>query len=118
MSLQNPLVSNINRIALPTTDGFRMVNIHQIIRCEADSNYSKLYLADGTEIMVSRQLKVLEKALPISDFVRVHHSHLINLNFVSHFVRNGRYKLYMTNGDEVEVSRNRKKDLMEKIKLI
>lgn len=118
IDLYNTTGSTINRIALPTTNGFRMVSIQQIVRCEADSSYTHLYLENGTKIVISRSLKTLENALPTNDFVRVHHSHLVNLNFISHFIRNGGNKLYMTNNDEIEVSRNRKKDLMEKINLI
>lgn len=116
--LNHTIIKQMNKIALPTSNGFRMIAITDIIRCEADSNYTLLVLENGKEILVSRQLKILEHALPKLMFVRVHHSHLINLNYISHFVRNGGYKLYMTNDDVVEVSRNRKKDLMDKINLI
>ena len=38
----------IEKIALTTTDGFTFVNNKDIIRCEAESNYTTVVLMDGT----------------------------------------------------------------------
>lgn len=108
----------MNKIALPTSEGFIMVTIDQIVRCKADSNYTSVILANGQDIVVCRQLKVLENALPQNSFVRVHHSHLINLNYVASYKRNGGGRLLMTNGDQIEVSRSKKNDLMDKVNII
>lgn len=108
----------MNRIALPTIEGFKMVNINDIIRCEAHSNYTNIFMADGNQVLVSRQLKVVEKALPEDTFIRVHHSHIVNLLYVERYKRNGGGTLYLTNGESIEVSRSRKNELLEKVKLI
>lgn len=108
----------MNKIALPTNDGFRMVAIGDIIRCEADNNYTMIVLAHGQSILISRQLKAVEEILTPHGFLRVHYSHVVNLNYVDYYVRNGGGKLYLTNGDVVEVSRARKQSLMDKINLV
>ena len=108
----------MNRIALPNTHGFQMVNTNQIIRCEADSNYTNIFLNCGKKIVVTRQLKALENALPEAHFIRVHHSHIINLEYVEQYKRNGKNLLFLSNGDQVEVSRSRKHELMERVRLV
>ena len=108
----------MNKIALPTQDGFKMVATEDIVRCEADGNYTTLVNIDGSQIVVCRQLKSVEEALPSADFLRVHHSHIVNLNHVDYYVRNGGGSLYLTNGDVVEVSRSRKNELLNRVNLI
>ena len=108
----------MNKIALPSPKGFKMVAVANIVRCEADSNYTTVVLVDGSRIIISRNLKILEKALKSSSFIRVHHSHIVNLNFVDHFVRNGGGKLYLINGEVIGVSRSRQKELMNRVNLI
>lgn len=53
-----------------------------IIMVKAESNYSYIYLKDGTKIFTSRTLKHWQGLLDESDFVRIHRSYLVNPVFV------------------------------------
>lgn len=80
-------VSNYSdkKIVLKSKDKIDVVAIKDIIRAEADDNYSKFILTGGRSIMVSRPLKEFDEKLSSSDFFRTHQSHLINLQHLVSF---------------------------------
>ncbi len=112
-NLANPK-SQEDHIAIPTNDGLEFIQIKQIIRIESSSNYSKLILQNGQQMLVTRQLKDFEELLQDYRFYRVHHSHLINLNFISRYIRGDGGQITMRNGDIIDVSR-RKKEVFLKL---
>ena len=48
-------------------------------------------------------------------FLRVHHSHIINLNEITRYIKGEGGYLMMTDGSTVNVSRSRKELLMQKL---
>jgi two-component system LytT family response regulator len=61
----------VNKIAIPTMEGLHMVLVETIVRCEADRNYSNIFLKNNVKITASRNLKDLEEMLEDYSFVRV-----------------------------------------------
>ena len=112
-NLANPK-SQEDHIAVPANDGLEFMQIKQIIRIESSSNYSKLVLQGGQQLLVTKQLKDFEELLTDYRFYRVHHSHLINLNYISKYVRGDGGQIMMKNGDVIDVSR-RKKEVFLKL---
>jgi two-component system, LytTR family, response regulator len=112
-NLANPK-SQEDHIAIPTNDGLEFIQIKQIIRIESSSNYSKLILQNGQQLLVTRQLKDFEELLQDYRFYRVHHSHLVNLNFIAKYIRGDGGQISMRNGDMIDVSR-RKKEVFLKL---
>jgi two-component system LytT family response regulator len=106
--------SQEDNIALPANDGLEFIQIKQIIRIESSSNYSKVILQNGQQLLVTRQLKDFEELLQEYRFYRVHHSHLINLNFIAKYIRGDGGQITMRNGDVIDVSR-RKKEVFLKL---
>lgn len=106
--------NGFHKIAIPTVEGFELILADQIIHCEADDNYTHLYLKNKIKITACRTLKEMEEQLhDFSFFVRVHHSYLVNLNEVSKYIRGEGGYLIMTTGVTVNVSRSRKESLMK-----
>ena len=103
----------LEKIVLPTAEGTYIVKIENIIRCLADNNYTIFYLNDGNNITVSKTLKEYSETLENHNFFRTHQSHLINLEYVERFVNTDGGYLVMKGGDQVVVSRRRKKLLMD-----
>jgi len=102
------------RIAIPTFEGFELIPADDVIRCEADDNYTHLFLKNGVKITACRTLKEMEEQLQdFHHFIRVHHSYLVNLNEVSKYVRGEGGYLVMSDGSVVNVSRSRKDALMK-----
>jgi len=106
--------NGFTRIAIPTFDGFELIPAADLIRCEADDNYTHLFLKNGTKITACRTLKEMEEQLQdFHHFVRVHHSYLVNLNEVTKYVRGEGGYLVMSDDSTVNVSRSRKDALMK-----
>lgn len=103
------------RIAIPTFDGLRMVNVEEIIRCVADESYTEIILSTGEKLIVSRILKEYEDLLSDLNFFRVHNSCLINLAHVVRYVKGDGGNVIMSNGECVEVARRKKIELLNKL---
>jgi two-component system LytT family response regulator len=71
------------KIVLKTSDSIHLVNLGNIIRCEADTNYTWVYIYEQPKILISKPLKYFEELLDEYGFFRVHQSHLVNLNYFS-----------------------------------
>jgi two-component system LytT family response regulator len=107
--------SKLNKLALPTLNGIHLVKIDEVIRIEADGNYSKIFLENGENILVSKSLKTFDTWLEGLSFFRVHHSHIINLNFLHKYIKGEGGTAILENGDEIEVSRRRKEEFVIRI---
>jgi two-component system LytT family response regulator len=85
-----------------------------VIRCEADDNYTHLFLKNGAKIIACRTLKEMEEQLQdFPSFIRVHHSYVVNLNEVNKYIRGEGGYLVMSDGSTVNVSRSRKDSLLK-----
>jgi two-component system LytT family response regulator len=101
----------IKKLAVNTMEGVIFVDITQIIRLAADSNYTNIFLANGKKILSSKTLGEYEKALVNMSFFRVHNTHLINLAFVESYKKGEGGYVVMSDTSVVDVSRNKKKEL-------
>ncbi|MBL7918174.1 MAG: response regulator transcription factor [Bacteroidia bacterium] len=107
---------NFQKITLPTGNAYEIVNVKDIIRCEADGSYTYFYLSDKRKLMVSASLKHYEELLPEADFIRVHHHNLINMNHVVRFLKEDGGYAIMSDGSKIEVSRRKKDLFMDRLK--
>ena len=110
--LRQPLIS---KIAIPTVEGLQMIAVDAIISCKSDSNYTTLFLKGKQKITASRTLKDVEEMLEGLPFLRVHQSHLVNLDEVSKYIRGEGGYLVMSDGSAVDVARSRKEMLLHKL---
>jgi two-component system LytT family response regulator len=104
-----------NKINLPTLQGFKRVNIDEIIRCEADSNYTFIYLSDKTKVIVSKTLYDFEKNLSEYNFFRIHHKHLINLEHLKEYIKGKGGQVVMADNSVLDVSIRRKNEFLHKM---
>ena len=104
--------SQENKIAVPTGEGLEFIVIKNIIRIESSTNYSRLYLLNQQPVLVTKLLKDFEEILTPYRFFRVHNSHLINLNYISKYIRGDGGQVVMENGDVVDVSRRKKEEFL------
>lgn len=100
------------KIILKTLDRIYSVDIQDLIRLESDGGYTKVFLNDGTRIMVSRILKEFDDLLSDAGFVRIHHSHLINISHV-YFFEKSESHLVMKDQSVVPVSHRKKEHVLE-----
>lgn len=104
--------SQDNKIAVPTNEGLEFIIIKNILRIESSTNYSRLFLINKQSLLVTRLLKDFEELLTPYKFFRVHNSHLINLNYISKYIRGDGGQVVMENGDVVDVSRRKKEEFL------
>jgi two-component system, LytTR family, response regulator len=105
--------SNPQKIVLKTADKIHVVDIQNVIRCEADNTYTTFYLNDSSHIMVSKSIKKYEEMLVSQRFMRVHQSHLVNLNCISHFNKQDGGYLTMNDNSNIPVSNQKRPVLLE-----
>jgi two-component system, LytTR family, response regulator len=98
-------VKGNTRIALPQQNEIRYVGIEEIIRCEADNNYTNFFFSDGDQLLISKSLKEYSDLLKPHGFVRAHQSHLVNPIFVKSWLKEDGGTLLMDSGDKIPVSK-------------
>lgn len=103
------LQTNINpnekrRLVLKTQESVHVVDLDDIIRCEADRNYTSFFLKGDKKILVSKTLKEYETLLSGHNFLRVQQSHLININYVDRYDKKNGGAVVMKDGSEVPLS--------------
>jgi two-component system LytT family response regulator len=108
----------IQFVALPSMDGFILTTASNIVYCRANGNYTKIHLLDGTTVVLSKKLKAVEFALNREFFVRVHHSYLVNLFHAKKYVKKFGGQLLLSNGETIDVSRSKRKILMDRLTIV
>ncbi len=102
-----------DKISLHTLDKISIVNLDDIIRCESDSNNTMFYLKEGKKVFVTKTLKYFSDLLKPYGFLRVHQSHLVNLQYINAFIKTDGGYLMLTNGKSVPVSVRKKAEVID-----
>ena len=102
-----------SKLALPTEEGLIVVSIGEIVRCEASASYTWFHFTSGERRLVSRPLKEFEQILGGSRFLRVHHSHMVNVDHIRRYVRGEGGEVVMSDHSSVVVARRKKEDLLK-----
>lgn len=90
------------------------INPTQIIWAEADDNYTHLWLEGGEHHLVSSTLKQIEEKLPVADFIRIHRTYLINLQYLEKLEDQ-----YVHLGKKVlPIGKSYKQELMKRLSLL
>ncbi len=119
LQLFNQMYNNPNvfeKLSISAIDGIYFVNIRDIVRFEAEDNYTHIYLKNGEKITASKTIKSYEEMLRSVNFYRVHKRHVINLNYMRKFVKGEGGYLIMEDGMKIEVSRRRRPAFMEQMR--
>lgn len=106
----------MNQIFVPTNKGIVMIELDNIVRVEAASNYSKIYFRNGYPLTVAKVLYWFEERLPKDLFYRIHATHIVNSSFVK--TKLCKDKIELVNGEQVRTSRSNRpvlKMMLQKI---
>ena len=102
-----------DKISLHTLDKIIIVNLDDIVRCESDSNNTMFHLQDKRKIFVTKTLKYFADMLKPYGFLRIHQSHLVNLQYISAYIKTDGGYLMLKNGENVPVSVRKKVEVIE-----
>lgn len=105
-------------LGISSSEGILVVKESDILRIEADKNYSVIYLMSGDKVISSKTLKYFDDRLDVNRFVRVHKSHLINITKVAWIETWSSGNLRLENGDEIPVARRKKAALINNLHII
>ena len=106
------------RIAIHTHEALHFFNPMEIIRLEANSNYTNIYFTTHPKLVASKTLKEFEDMLPVPTFFRVHHSAIINMHFVRRYIKGDGGMIEMNDGTLVDISRRKKEEFLERLQRI
>lgn len=104
--------TNLEKIAIPSTDGLRLESISDIQYCEADNYYTTIHLINGEKVIVSKTLKEYEKMLEQQGFFRIHQKFLVNLSEIKSYSKADGGYVSLKNGIGLTVSRRKKEELI------
>lgn len=102
------------KIGLPTQDGLVFEKLENITHLVASSNYTIISTADKSKYTIAKTLREFEDMLPASIFCRIHHSYLVNINFVKKYLKGRGGFVEMEDGNTFEVSARKKDEFLSK----
>ncbi len=102
-------------IALPEINGFAIIKVKNILRCEGERNYTKVFYKDGKSVLVSRTLLEFDQLLVPHGFFRIHRSHLINLDCVSRYLKTEGGMVEMIDKSKLKISPRYKDEFLERL---
>lgn len=112
-------------VILSTSTGIMIIPVQQIIRIQSISNYSKLFFTDACPATGGRKTLVVAKVLRwfqeqscFFSFVRIHRTHLVNINYIKNYSGSKTGLLFLRNGEKLLVARRKKAVVTELVKSI
>ena len=99
------------KLALADASEIKYVQIDEIIRLQAESNYTHIFLTGNKVFISAKTLKEYDEMLEGQRFLRVHKSHLVNSVHIQAYDRQG--ILLMSDNSKVEVARRKKEFLQQ-----
>lgn len=119
------LLNNINekssqqKIAVPDGEGINFIKIKNIIRFQSEGSYTYMYTLDHKKpVLISKPMGEYQEMLTNEKFIRIHRSHLINLQHVIKYVKSDGGYVIMSDGTKVEVARRKKAEFTEALSKI
>ncbi len=109
--------SYFGSLSIPGQDGIELIPYDEIVRVEADGMYCHIILKNEQTRMVSKPMGVIEKHLSDKVFMRVHHSHLINMQYLVRISKGDNGVLHMIDGSIIPVSKRKKKEVLQRLKI-
>lgn len=100
------------KIALRAEDGLLFVHKGEILYALADGNYTQIQLTNNRSVKVLRKLKEVNQLLADEYFIRIHRSHLINLEHIESY--DDDESILMSDGTQLAVARHRKASFLKK----
>jgi two-component system, LytTR family, response regulator len=103
------------KMAVPTLDGLIFINLREVVRLEAKSNYTQINLENGEVLMATRTIKDYEDILPETLFCRIHNSHIINLQKIEKYHKGRGGYVVLEDGSEIEVAIRRRQEFLRRL---
>jgi two-component system LytT family response regulator len=101
------------KIVLPVSNGFEILNVADISYLKAEGSYTRIFFADDTSVLASKNLKHFQFLLEDNRiFFRVHRSIIVNIHFARKVVRNDGAALILEDKTELPVANDKVDELL------
>jgi two-component system LytT family response regulator len=109
----NSIEANVAKIAIKSNDKIVILHEFEIVYLKANGNYTEFYCTLNRKYFATKNLKEFEGLLNVNNFLRVHHTYLVNtsLPFIYDTITN---EVVYENEIRVPVSVRKKKALLER----
>lgn len=105
------------KFVVHTGGNVRVVNDRDVLIIRANGRYCHLSLQSGETLITARSLKEFEEYFEgKTNFVRISKTHMINAAFVREYSKGDPFIIKMSNGDQYEVSRRKKPEVLAKLR--
>jgi two-component system LytT family response regulator len=111
--LTNMSGNTLKKIVLKTADSIHVVNLKDVLYCEADRSYTNFYLDDKTRIIVSTTLGDYEELFSEYGFLRTHQSFLVNIHHVKRYEKGDGGNIILNNNTSLPVATRKKEQLLQ-----
>ncbi|MFK7832481.1 MAG: LytR/AlgR family response regulator transcription factor [Winogradskyella sp.] len=99
-------------ITIPTANGFEILEVENIIHCEADTSYTHIQTTTN-KLLVSKPIKFYQELLEDLNFFRIHNSHLVNIDHIKKYTKGKGGYVTMSNNSHIDVSTRRKEAFLK-----
>ncbi|MEO7315677.1 MAG: LytTR family DNA-binding domain-containing protein [Ginsengibacter sp.] len=113
MNDKNPF----NKIAISTQNSLLLFEVSDIVYLEANRNYTTLHFKEHPKLITSKTLKDFEDLLPTRMFFRIHHSYMININYILRYLKGEGGQVELNDGTLLDVSRRKKEEFLKLIRM-
>lgn len=103
--------STVDFISIPHKEHVLLVKFSDIVHLESHGNYTEITSSQHTKYTSSKAIKEFETMLPSNSFLRVHQSHIINLQYLTKYIRSKNGSLELSNGKIIPISSTHKKEV-------
>ncbi len=112
LTASKPGNTELGKIAIPSLTSIDLINVDDILYCEASANNTLVYLTNNKRIVATKNLKEYEELLSAHRFFRIHHAYLVNLKYVAKYIKGEGGSVILSNQKELEVSRRKKQEFL------
>ena len=100
------------KIGISAVEGIHFIRLTDIVRLEAEDNYTHFFVVSGEKITTAKTIKTYEDVLTRFNFLRVHKKNIVNMNYMKKFSKDEGY-LELENAEKIEVSRRKRPVIMD-----
>ncbi len=104
----------VQKLIVQNMQGFQVLPLNEIMYLQAEGNYTWFKTTEGERLLVSKTLKDYETLLNDFGFYRIHQSYLVNLRYIKRYLKGEGGSVFMTNEDELPVSRRKKAGFLKR----
>ena len=94
----------VDRITVRSGQKIRIIPVDSILYIKADGDYISIRTAEGSWLK-EQTMKYTEDRLPVSNFVRIHRSYIVNIHRISRIERYGeKQQVVLSNNEKIKIS--------------